>query len=157
MALSLFGRDPFLSDVNTFGSMGHLDRQMQQMQRRAAAGMRPLAVDITENDRGFTIAADLPGYNKDDVHLTVHDGVLAITAERKVAEETKTDKEWHRERFHGKVQRSVQLPESADEHAVSADFEHQQRAKLPACAPGLTKLWLVFTDCSQSPKLGRSP
>ena len=122
MALSLFGRDPFLSDVNTFGSMGHLDRQMQQMQRRAAAGMRPLAVDITENDRGFTIAADLPGYNKDDVHLTVHDGVLAITAERKVAEETKTDKEWHRERFHGKVQRSVQLPESADEHAVSADF-----------------------------------
>ena len=122
MALSLFGRDPFLSDVNTFGSMGHLDRQMQQMQRRAAAGMRPLAVDITENDRGFTIAADLPGYNKDDVHLTVHEGVLSITAERKQEEETKTDKEWRRERFHGKVQRSVQLPETADESAVSADF-----------------------------------
>ena len=123
MAVALFGHDPFFGDLSAFNVFdNHLDRRMQQLQRQAEAGMRSLALDVTENDTGFTVAADLPGYNKDDVHLTVHEGVLSITAERKQEEETKTDKEWRRERFHGKVQRSVQLPETADESAVSADF-----------------------------------
>ncbi len=120
MALSLFGHDPWFTELSVFDN--NLGRRMQKLQRQADASLRSLALDVTENDDGFTIAADLPGYNKDDVQLTVHEGVLSITAERKQEQEKTTDKEWRRERFHGKVQRSVQLPDTADDNAVSADF-----------------------------------
>ena len=46
------------------------------------------AVDIKETGDAFTIEAELPGMKKDDVKVTVHDGVLSIQGERKHEEET---------------------------------------------------------------------
>ena len=118
MALSLFGRDPLFGALTEF--RGFPD--MSQMMRQADEGFRSLAIDVKENETGFTVDADLPGYDKDNVKVTVHDGVLSISAERKQEEETKTDKEWRRERYYGKVHRAVRLPDTADESAVKADF-----------------------------------
>lgn len=81
------------------------------------------AVDIKESAEAFTIDAELPGMSKDDVKVTVHDGVLTIEGERKHEEES-TDKKQHRiERFYGSFMRRFTLPENVDENSVKASFK----------------------------------
>ncbi|KXO11512.1 MULTISPECIES: Hsp20/alpha crystallin family protein [Marinobacter] len=81
------------------------------------------AVDIKETAEAFTVEAELPGMNKDDVKVTVHDGVLTIQGERKHEEET-SDKKHHRiERVYGSFLRRFTLPDNVDENSVKANFK----------------------------------
>ncbi len=81
------------------------------------------AVDIKETGDAFTIEAELPGMKKDDVKVTVHDGVLSIQGERKHEEET-GDKKHHRiERVYGSFLRRFTLPENIDENSIKANFQ----------------------------------
>lgn len=81
------------------------------------------AVDIKETPEAFTIEAELPGMAKEDVKVTVHDGVLSIQGERKHEEES-GDKKHHRiERVYGSFLRRFTLPENVDEGSVSANFK----------------------------------
>ena len=79
-------------------------------------------VDISEDDHGYLLKADLPEMKKDDVRVTVEDGVLSVSGERK------TEKEDHRKKFHriersfGTFRRSFTLPEDADSTKVTAEF-----------------------------------
>lgn len=80
-------------------------------------------VDISEDDNEFLIKAELPGLKREDVKVTVEDGVLSISGERKVEKEEKT-KKYHRvERSYGSFVRSFSLPEGADPAKVQADFK----------------------------------
>lgn len=81
------------------------------------------AVDIKETPEAFMVEAELPGMTKDDVKVTVHEGVLTIQGERKSEEETK-DKKLHRiERFYGSFMRRFTLPDNVDENSVTANFK----------------------------------
>ena len=81
------------------------------------------AVDIKETSEAFNIEAELPGMTKDDVKVTVQDGVLSIQGERKHEEETK-DKKHHRiERVYGSFLRRFTLPENVDENSIRANFK----------------------------------
>lgn len=81
------------------------------------------AVDIKETQDAFTIEAELPGMTKDDVKVTVQDGVLTIQGERKHEEET-DDKRHHRiERVYGNFLRRFTLPENVDENSIKANFK----------------------------------
>jgi HSP20 family protein len=66
------------------------------------------------------VDAELPGFRKDEIDLTLEGGVLTITAERK-QEPKKT--EHLTERRYTRVQRSFALPTSVDESAVDAKLE----------------------------------
>ncbi len=78
------------------------------------------AVDIKETPEAFTIEAELPGMSKEDVKVTVHEGVLSIQGERKSEDESK-DKKHHRiERFYGSFLRRFTLPETADAEGIAA-------------------------------------
>jgi HSP20 family protein len=80
-------------------------------------------VDIMEDEAGYVIKAELPEVKKEDVKLTVQDGVLMLSGERKFVKEEK-DKKYHRvERAYGSFVRSFSLPEDADEDKVTADFK----------------------------------
>lgn len=86
-------------------------------------GMRP-AMDIEEDDGAITVRTELPGVTKDDVHLTLEDGVLTITGEKQSDRETK-EKSYHLvERSFGSFTRSVQLPSGVDFDKAEADFEN---------------------------------
>jgi HSP20 family protein len=77
-------------------------------------------VDITESDKAYTVTADIPGVDPKDIEITVHDGVLTVRGEKREEKEDK-EKNIHRtERFVGQFYRSVALPTSVDEQAVSA-------------------------------------
>ena len=81
------------------------------------------AVDIKETPEAFLVEAELPGMNKDDVKVTVHDGVLSIQGERSI-EEDNQDRKHHRvERFYGSFLRRFTLPDNVDENSVKASFK----------------------------------
>jgi HSP20 family protein len=81
------------------------------------------SVDISEDDKEWLVQADLPQVKKEDVKVTVENGVLTITGERRFEKEEK-DKKYHRiERSYGDFLRSFTLPEGADGSKVSAEFK----------------------------------
>ncbi|KPK35097.1 MAG: heat-shock protein [Nitrospira bacterium SG8_35_1] len=80
-------------------------------------------VDITETDKEFIIKADLPEVKKEEVKISVDNGVLSIQGERKQEKEEK-NKKFHRvERFYGNFTRSFTIPENVDETNVEASFK----------------------------------
>ncbi|MGA8010435.1 MAG: Hsp20/alpha crystallin family protein [Thiomonas sp.] len=80
-------------------------------------------VDISEAPQAFTIKAEIPGVNKDEVKVNVDNGVLTISGERKQEKEEK-DKTFHRiERHYGSFSRSFSLPDNADGAATKATFK----------------------------------
>ncbi len=81
------------------------------------------SVDISEDDKEWLVKADLPEVKKEDVKVTVENGVLNITGERKFEKQQK-EKKYHRiERSYGSFFRSFTLPDQADGGKVSADFK----------------------------------
>jgi HSP20 family protein len=80
-------------------------------------------VDVTEDDKEFLIKAELPEVKKEDVKVTVENGALHITGERKFEKEEKT-KKYHRvERAYGTFERAFVLPEGTKGDAVTADYK----------------------------------
>ncbi|MFZ2466833.1 MAG: Hsp20/alpha crystallin family protein [Parvibaculum sedimenti] len=80
-------------------------------------------VDITEGSNEFTIKAEIPEVNKDDVKITIDNGVVTIQGERKQEKEEK-DKKFHRiERFYGSFSRSFSLPDNVNGNAAKATFK----------------------------------
>ena len=80
-------------------------------------------VDITEDEKEYLIQAELPDMKKEDVRLTVENGVLAISGERKFEKEEKGRKYHRIERAYGSFVRSFSLSEDADGSNVSANFK----------------------------------
>ena len=82
------------------------------------------AVDVRETAETFQIDAELPGMSKDDISVTVENGVLNIEGERKKADE-KTEGRQHRvERVYGKFVRRFTLPDNVDEESAKAEFKN---------------------------------
>src|SRR4030042_1532524 len=80
-------------------------------------------VDIAETDEAFVIKAEIPEVKKEDVKVTVDNGVLTIRGERKQEKEEK-GKKFHRvERYYGSFTRSFTLPDNVDETKVKSSFK----------------------------------
>lgn len=81
---------------------------------------RPRA-DVSESNEQYLIKADLPEVEKDDIQVSVENGILTISGERRY-EKDDSDETSHRiERMYGKFSRSFQLPADADESSIKAD------------------------------------
>jgi HSP20 family protein len=80
-------------------------------------------VDITENDHEYLFKADLPEVKKEDVKVTVENGMLTISGERKVEREEKNTKFHRIERSFGRFLRTFTIPEDADASKIAADFK----------------------------------
>lgn len=104
---SLFGRSPMRS---------------QRDEVMTSAQWAPL-VDITEDDKEYVVKAELPEVTKDDVKVTVDNGVLTVSGERKFEKEEKHRKYHRVERSYGSFMRSFTLPEDASSEKVHAAFK----------------------------------
>lgn len=79
-------------------------------------------VDISETEAEYAIKAELPEVKREDVKVTVEDGVLTIQGERKQEKEEK-GKKYHRvERSYGRFVRTFTLPDTVDESKVKAEY-----------------------------------
>jgi HSP20 family protein len=77
-------------------------------------------MDLYETDEGFVLKAELPGIQKDDLHIDVHDRTLTIRGERKAETEIPEDRYHRRERSYGSFQRVLTLPTPIDADKVQA-------------------------------------
>ena len=81
------------------------------------------AVDVQETEKEYVVKADLPDVRKEDVKVSVHEGIMTIEGERKIEKEEK-GKKFHRiERAYGRFVRRFALPDGADDTKVIAEFK----------------------------------
>ncbi len=78
------------------------------------------AADISETDEAYLIKADLPEVKKEDVELTVQNGVITLSGERRQESKQDSEKAHRVEKFYGKFTRSFTLPENVDAQKIEA-------------------------------------
>lgn len=105
-----------------------LNRIFGLSQARAEPGKKRPAVtaweppvDISESDTAYLVKAEIPGVKKEDVRVTIEDGMLTLQGERKME---KQSNKFHRvERCYGSFMRSFLVPDDADGGNVNAEFK----------------------------------
>lgn len=94
----------------------------QAASQTKAPTTRKLALDIHEDENGYTLSAALPGVKAEDIHVKFHENYLHIEVEiPRVAQEN--SKSILLERPYGKFSRQIQLPEHINADAVEARYE----------------------------------
>ena len=80
------------------------------------------ALDLYESGENIVAVIELPGMRKEDIDISLHDGTLTISGERK-RESTNGDKAQRTERYVGTFRRSIALPTHVDAGKVNATYE----------------------------------
>jgi HSP20 family protein len=80
------------------------------------------AVDVYEDKDNFVVKAELPGMKKEDIEVTLHDGSLSLSGERKSEEKWEDAEVYRAERFFGRFQRTVALPGAVDAGKIKAQY-----------------------------------
>ncbi|WP_273846595.1 Hsp20/alpha crystallin family protein [Rubrobacter calidifluminis] len=118
--------------LSPFRGFWDLRNEINRMFDDMWEGWRPLrreeqewvpAIDAFSRDGDLVIRAELPGVKKDDVDITVQNGVLTISGERREEQEEERRGYHVRERRYGSFRRSMTLPEGVDESKIHAKFE----------------------------------
>lgn len=81
------------------------------------------AVDIKESDEALTLTAEIPGFDKDQVEITLENNTLTLAGERKFEQESKGETYHRIERSYGSFSRSFTLPATVKTDKVDARFE----------------------------------
>ncbi len=82
-----------------------------------------IKMDVKEDDKGYTVHADIPGVKKEDIHVTIDGNQVSISAEVKQEKEVKEgEKVLRSERYFGKVSRSFSVGSEIDEAASQAKY-----------------------------------
>jgi HSP20 family protein len=82
------------------------------------------SVDILETEDGYELKAEVPGLKKEDIQVSLEDGLLTIRGEKKQENET-GKKNYHSvERVFGKFERSFRLPENVKGDAIHAKYDN---------------------------------
>ena len=90
---------------------------------RSVRKARIPAVDVAETDTAYQVKAELPGIRKEDLDVTVDDGVLTIKAEHNDnQEQTENGQLIRQERSYEKFARSLRLGANVDEETITAEY-----------------------------------
>ena len=81
--------------------------------------------DVHEHDDHYEVDIDLPGFQKDQIQLSLENGYLTVTATKEVEKDkTKKGKTIRQERYDGTLQRSFYVGEALTEEDITAKLEH---------------------------------
>ncbi len=114
-----------------FRDRDFLDEQMQRLlgtmplwgSVAESSGWAP-RVDFAEENGHFSLTAELPGVQPDDVDLEVEGSTLTIRGSKKIEREVEDERVHLSERWYGTFERSFTLPSSANPEDISAEFQH---------------------------------
>ena len=81
-------------------------------------------IDITESETEVTATAELPGVDKKDIEINVHDDVLEIKGQTSKETERKNQSYYLNERYYGSFERRIGLPAEVDSERTTAKFEN---------------------------------
>ena len=130
--------------LNRFPSM------LERWARMSGSGEKGVdwspSVDISETSQEYLIRANLPAVRKEDVNVTVEDGMLTVSGERRQKEEQKDEKVHKVESFYGSFSRTFSLPEGTDASGIRAESKdgiltiHVPKSKSEAKKPTTIKV-----------------
>ncbi|MGV3774143.1 MAG: Hsp20/alpha crystallin family protein [Verrucomicrobiales bacterium] len=81
------------------------------------------ALDIYEDKEALLVTAEIPGMKKEDISISLHEGVLTVAGERKNEKSYEGSQTSRSERFFGRFQRSISLPKKVDSDHVKATYK----------------------------------
>lgn len=89
----------------------------------APAPAQTIRIDVTEDEGAYTVHAEIPGVKKDDIHVTIDNDQVSITAETRNEREVKEGQRVLRsERHYGKVYRAFTLAQAVDDSKATAKY-----------------------------------
>ena len=112
---------PRNSLINDFDNM--LDTMFNDGWNRSLIKNNNLSVDIIEKENEFELTADLPGFDKKEINLSIQDKVLSLIANHKSSSDSKESYRL-RERNSKSFNRSFTLPENIIEEKINAKFKN---------------------------------
>ncbi|HYA20698.1 MAG TPA: Hsp20/alpha crystallin family protein [Burkholderiales bacterium] len=116
--------DP-LSEITRLDPFRNLDDMFRGfLVRPVLRGLEPqIKIDVAEDNKAYTVRAEIPGVKKDDIKVSVEGNQVSISAEVKEEKEEKKGKTVIRsERYYGKVYRSFGLGQEVDQKATKAKY-----------------------------------
>lgn len=81
------------------------------------------SIDVKENTESYLIRAELPGVAREDVNVTLENGLLTIRGEKKIEKSIAENKIHRTECVYGCFVRSFRLPQHVEEDNVSAKYK----------------------------------
>ena len=112
---------------------GFDDREFKNLEKKLYGhrAKNVMSTDIKENDNGYEMEIDLPGFSKDEVTVELNEGYLTISAAKELDEkEAESEKEAkkqnyiRRERYSGSCQRSFYVGDNLTQEDIKASFKH---------------------------------
>ena len=116
--------DPFseLADFDSFGDDFFKGFALRPVFRRQEIEPQ-MRVELSEDDKAYTVTAEIPGVSKDDIKLSFDSNRLMISAEvKKEKEEKEGERLIRSERYYGSVSRSFSLGQDVDQGAAIAKY-----------------------------------
>jgi HSP20 family protein len=127
-------KEPYMANVTRFGPIedafdelfrGFFVRPVSFEGPGTAAASAQFRVDVTENEKAYTVHAEIPGVKKEDISITIDGEHVAIAAEVKKEKDVKNGERMLRtERYYGKVYRAFSLDQAVDEGSAQAKYEN---------------------------------
>src|SRR5205085_11670548 len=125
-------QNPELSNWPTLGRWSNLRDELNSLfdlpyltnfnRQDLFTGWTP-ALDLYQNNDNVVAVLELPGMRKEDIEISLHDGMLTIGGERKSQTEGNGESATRTERFTGKFRRSITLPTRVDANKVNATYK----------------------------------
>lgn len=81
------------------------------------------AVDLYEDKDNLTVRIEVPGMTKESIDISLHEGVLTVSGERKEVERPEASEAYRSERFYGRFQRTIELPKPVESDRVAANYK----------------------------------
>ena len=138
MLPTVFGRDLF-DDWFDFPFFNDQDMKRAEKKLYGHHSKEIMKTDVRETDSSYNLAMDLPGFEKEDVKVSLKDGYLTISAEKNhdsADDENENGKYIRRERVYGSCSRSFYIGEDITENDIKGEFKHGVlKLTIPKVAP----------------------
>lgn len=113
------GRDDMLSPFDFF------NREIEDFFRGLPFGSTSRGeMDVYETADDYVVECELPGLSKEDIKVELNNDLLTISAEKKESEEVKKGNIYRQERYFGRIERSIRVPEYIDKDKIKAKYEN---------------------------------
>lgn len=124
---SIFSNNSLFDDF--FNDSWFDDRDFKDVEKKLYGhrAKNVMNTDVKENENGYELTMDLPGFTKDEVSAQLENGYLTISASKgldKDEKEKDTGKYIRRERYAGACQRSFYVGDAVSEEEIKASFKH---------------------------------
>ncbi|AFK18151.1 Hsp20/alpha crystallin family protein [Haloferax mediterranei ATCC 33500] len=124
-------RNPFDEIEDLFDRMG------RSFEESGLARFQDISLDVVDHDDEIEVIADLPGFEKDDLDVSVQGRQLTIAAEHEESSDVDTEQYVRRERSHRSVSRSLTLPTDVLREEITAAYQNGVlTVTLPKAEPG---------------------